>query len=289
MGGGTRYRAQVGATAASVIGQSDAARSNLAAIVDGIVRADATRAGNDPQDSALATLLRVIDTARYTVDSSAKASDQHLQALLGDPVLILRARLRLSIDDPQRDPARRVNVPVRLGAIDDLHDGLLCYYLTDQPGRLRLVHAALAQAPALPLRAAAVDGGATDAIDDGMADTSGIVWIDADSDLDLLLLVAPGADVGVTSGLAPGKVLEMQREWFDKPISRLTPTLRFDAVLRDPAAPRMPAATDLHGDWEWIHRVAPAQWKQEKVAPPTAGQLDPLRPAVVEDGYLRSS
>jgi hypothetical protein len=79
----------------------------------------------------------------------------------------------------------------------------------------------------------------------------------------------------------------MQREWLDKPVSQLTPTLRFDAVLRDPLAARFPAATDVQGDWKWYHRISPVEWKSDLVQQPTDGQLDPARPAVVEDGYLR--
>lgn len=279
--------AVVGAPPAQAIGTRNPAEQILSALIEGIVRSDENRSAASLQDSALAILLRAVDTTRFTIDLTAKAGMQHLQALLGSPIAILRARVRISLDDPQADPARPVTIPIRLGSIGNVHDGLFCFYLTDQVDRLHLIHPALASAELLALRGRAADDIGSESITDAHADTSGIVWIDAGRDLDILLLVAPGADVSLTSGLAPGKVLEMQREWLDKPISQLTPTLRFDAVLRNPQAARFPTATDVQGDWKWHHHVSPTEWKSELVMQPADGQLDPARPAVVEDGYLR--
>lgn len=279
--------ATAGAPPAQAIGDGSPAQKNLAAIVEGIVRADESSTVVGSRGGALATLLRAIDVARFTIDPTAKVGNQHLQALLGNPVAVMRARLRLSLADPQAGPARTLSVPVRLGSIGNLHDGLLCFYLTGQPDRLRLIHPALAEAGPLPMRGLESHVDAVGPITGAEADTSGIVWVDLNRDLDLLLLVTPGGDVSLTSGLVPSKVLEMQREWIDKPISQLTPTLRFDAVLRDPLTARIPVATDIHGQWSWHHRISPVDWKSETVQQPVAGQLDPARPAVAEDGYLR--
>jgi hypothetical protein len=247
----------------------------LRAWVEGIVRSDAAVGGT----RALSSLRRAIEITSLTIDRSGKAGDQHLQALLAEPVAMMRARVRISLDDAQRDPAWVVSVPARFGSIGNVYDGLVGFYLTERPDRLHLVHSAVAEVSA--------HDDHTHVITEREADTSGIVWVDLDRDLDVLLLVVPGCDVSLTTGLAPSKVLEMQREWTEPALRDLTPTLRFGAVIRDPQVARMPVAMDAHGTWNWLYRKADLSWAEEDVQGPTLGQLDEAREPTMQDGYLR--
>ena len=51
---------------------------------------------NDPdKDTALSSLLRIIDTTLWTVDPFAHSGDEHMSLLIGHPIAVMRARRKL--------------------------------------------------------------------------------------------------------------------------------------------------------------------------------------------------
>src|SRR5439155_10115184 len=114
--------------------------AHLAAIAQGLLDwgiADSTLTDPD-KDTALSSLLRVIDTTLWTVDPFAHSGDEHLSLLIGHPVAVMRARLTLEVNEPIHPDALQANrVPVRLGALAQWQDGLLAYFIDDD---YRTVH-----------------------------------------------------------------------------------------------------------------------------------------------------
>ena len=98
-------------------------------------------------EGALPSLLRLIDSTLWSVDPFGHTGDEHMALLLGHPVVVLRAVLRLDIDPAlsASDAATRA-VPVRLGALAAWQDGLLGFYVGDDTS---LVHPASPATPPL--------------------------------------------------------------------------------------------------------------------------------------------
>jgi hypothetical protein len=257
----------------------------LAVIAGSLAGADRLRSPAGPADSALGTLLRLIDTTRSAVDVTGRAGDGQLALLLGHPVAVVRLGLTATVDDPQADRATGAPptaTPCRVGSIGNLQDGVLAWFVEDRPEQVHPVHAAV---PDLAVPLAADPAGSAPLAGPFVGDP--LVWLRPGQTRVLVLLVAPGADITVVSGLLPQKRLEMPREWTERPLRKLTPTLGFDALLRDPAALSVPVPGGIHGVWSWFTRRQAGQpWTAEDVSadPPSA---QPGQPVAVQDGYLR--
>jgi hypothetical protein len=104
--------------------------------------------------------------------------------------------------------------------------------------------------------------------------------------LPLVLLMTPGSDLHVRTGLLPPKRIGLTREWTSAALSRLSPSLRFGPVLREAAATRLPVPADIRGTWLWHRRPAPGEWARDEVVGASAAAL-PEAPAQASDGWLQ--
>ena len=257
----------------------------LARVARSLIGADRARTPSSRSDSALGGLLRLVDTTLPYVDTTGSTGTGHLSLLLGTPLAMLRVGVTVDVDDPQADRSGALAAsltPVRLGSLTRLTDGVIAFWVEDQADRLYPVHPLIAQQPsALP--------GEQDApITHPYLTTEPVIWIRPGTTRTITLLVAPGAQVTVTSGLAPRKALELLPEWTDHPAGLLTPTLAFDTVLRAQDAIALPVADDLNGIWTWYRRAAgTTAWVGEEVPPDPAATTLGDTPSRVEDGYLR--
>lgn len=120
----------------------------------------------DVSEHAVSAMLRVIDSTRWTVDPFGHTGEEHLALLVGHPVAVLRARIRLEVEDYAPTPPAtgsagvttapggvdanwapsRANtaVPLRLGALTHWQDGLFGYFVNDDYTTLYCVDAAAA-------------------------------------------------------------------------------------------------------------------------------------------------
>jgi hypothetical protein len=272
----------------------------------GITDASAAR------EPALAALLRTIDTTRWTVDPYAHAGDEHLALLLGHPVCVLRALLRLDVADPVAAPDNTLTaVPVRLGALAQWQDGLFGYFTDDDYTVLHVSDAAAAgmarpvgpqqgflqQINAVPqyydqfaADLAALPPGATAGatpVSHPYIDTSGVVWVRPNQTVQLTLLVEPLATVHATAGLVPRKEIGLRRAWVQDGLAAIAPTFQFGPVLVDPQQIRMPLATDLNGTWVWDYRADATAWAESPATNATDDALLSRNPATAIEGWLR--
>jgi hypothetical protein len=207
-------------------------------------------------DNALQAMLRVVDSSRWSIDPFGHAGDEHLCLLVGHPIVIVRARLRLELQEPVRPDLANLNaVPIRLGALAHWQDGLFGYFVDDDYTVLHCVDAAVAglareigpnQGFLQPINLVpdyfstfASSAGSTP-VTHPYIDTSGVVWIRPNQIVDLTLLVEPHTVVHATSGLLPRKEIGLRREWTSDALSKLSPTFRFGPLLVDPKRIRMP-------------------------------------------------
>jgi hypothetical protein len=209
----------------------------------------------------LGALLDAIDKALGAEGGASSTVSAGLALLMGRPLALVRARLRLELDGPPaldqglagvQSPSDggigAVKFPVRLGDrrawngtwLGD--DGLVGYFLDGEYGRFY---------PAYGL--------------DGRADIGYLRFrhqppIAVDRPLELTLLLDPSRGVGVSSGILPrahfalpyadaGEILEHKEVFFYT-----------GPVVSPPGALRIPEPSDIYGEWSWTHRPQVRVW-----------------------------
>jgi hypothetical protein len=296
---------------ASTVGSSPArsiANPYLSGIAQGLLDwglADADAARED----ALSALLRIIDSTLWSVDPFGHIGDEHLSLLVGHPVAVLRARIRLEVEEPVNpDSVNQMAVPVRLGALVHWQDGLLGYFVNDDYHTLYCADASVAgfareigpgQGFLQPANlvddyyqnfsndlGANVAQGATPVTHPYVND-SGLLMIQPNQEVKLTLLVEPHSVVHATTGFTPRKEIGMRREWVSAALSKISPTFRFGPVLVDPKRLRMPVPNDIHGSWSWDHRTDITTWSADRVVRATGDAIMADDPARAQEGWLR--
>ncbi len=279
----------------------------LADLAQGLIDWGVADAGLDPadarNDTALRALMRAVDTTRWTTDPFGHQGEEHLALLVGHPVVVLRAVLRLEVQEPV-DPqaAAQAVFPVRLGALAQWQDGLLGYFVNDDYRGLHCTASASAELArafgqgqgylqgveqVAAYAATAGSDAAADPVTHPYIDESGIILVRPNQDVRLTLLLEPNTLVHVTSGILPRKEVGLRRDWTDAALARLSPTFRFGPVMVDPKQIRMPVAAHLHGTWSWDHRKSVTEWENLPVTHATQDALLPQDPPIGTEGWLR--
>lgn len=299
----------------STVGQSPARaipNKFAANIAQGLLQwglADATNTGL-PED-ALSAILRIIDSTLWAVDPFGSSSDEHLSLLVGHPVAILRARVKLEVQEPiDASVINTKPVALRLGAVTHWQDGLLGYFVNDDYTRLYCADAAIAgfarqvgpgrgflqQANLVPDYYQNFSNDIGDNVTEGQSpvnhpyvDNSGLMWIQPNQEVALTLLVEPHCVVHATTGLLPRKEIGMRREWIASALAAISPTFRFGPVLVDPKTIRMPVPNEIHGTWSWDHRSDITTWAEDPIVAATQDAHLRPDPATGTEGWMRMS
>lgn len=285
-------------------------------VAAGLMAVDAaTREGNTaPPDaeSALSALLRAIDTTLWTVDTFSNLGTAHIVGLVGRPIAVVRATLRLDIDDDldeldlsqaERRAAREARYrdladrafPVRIGELTRDDDGLLGFFVDDDYSRFHVVDRAV--------RDGALEGGRGR----GHLTQKGSIpqvppvrpilhpYLVAEDELlvhpgqvvRLTLLMHPAGKVHLTSGILPRKSLMLARDWTFPGLSVIAPSARVGPVLIEPGEVRLPKISSFPKEQIWTRRDSPVTWRDDPILAATQTALLPELPAEVQEGYIR--
>lgn len=290
------------------------AQPQLAGVVQGLLAhglRDRERLASDapPSETALSALLRMIDATLWSTDPVGRAGNEHLSLLVGHPLALVRAELRLEVQsDPRasnwqgalyndaRAELERTPLPVRLGEVLALDDGLMGYFVNDDYSRFHPVHESLApQArPSGPgegyLGSMALPPG-TDprAVEHPYIDRSPLVEIRPGQRIRLTLVLDPRGAVHATCGFLPRKKIELLREHVAPALEALAFTFRVGPVLVDPDAVRMPVPAEIAGGWSWVRRINVTTWQEDPVVKASQDALLPDAPAMLSEGWLKLS
>jgi len=302
------------------------AQQPLADFATALVAADAAARAGAParnedgdHESALSALLRAIDTTLWTVDSFAALGSEHVAGLVGRPIAVVRAQLRLELrppldvdlSDPQRavewaqaeQDAARHAFPVRIGELTRSDDGVLGFFVEDDYSRFRLVDKAIAATAPQAGRSRGQLGVFGQSA--GLPPASGIThpYIAGTDDADTLLLhlgqtvtltilMHPAGKATLTSGVLPRKALALARDWVGPGLAAIAPSLRTGPVLveTDLAAEgqvRLPKVSVFGKDQNFLWRDTPATWRTDAILAATQTALLPDSPAEVREGWIR--
>jgi hypothetical protein len=298
----------------------DLACRHVVRLAVGLVAADvaAWDATPSPAESALAALLRTIDTTAWTSDPLGAAGTEHRSALVGRPIAVLRMTVGLDVDDDPGDSGLTLDAPsqaalqtaidrltsqpftVRFGELTRTDDSVLGYFVDDDYGQFtpvspEVLGAARASGrlqgqlgilggtgPGTPPPQAAI---AHQYVDDGETPLS----LRPGQVVTLTVLMAPGGAAHATSGIVPRVSRALARDWIAASLKILSPTFRVGPALTDPAAVRLPKATGLPAQQVLTRRSDPTTWQDDPIAVVTTDALLPDAPAVTLEGWLRAA
>jgi len=263
-------------------------------------------------ESALSALLRAIDTTLWTVDTFSNLGTAHICGLVGRPIAIVRAIVKLDIDDDLdelelTDAARRAAreaayrdladraFPIRVGEITRSDDGLLGFFVDDDYSRFHVVDKAV--------RDGALDGGRNrgQLVQKGsipqIPDVRPIThpYLFAEDELTvhpgqvlrLTLLLHPAGKVHLTSGILPRKSLMLMRDWTFPGLSVMAPSARIGPVLIESGDVRLPKISSFPKEQIWTRRDTPVTWRDDPILAATQTALLPDMPAEIQEGYIR--
>lgn len=260
---------------------------------------------NPPGETALGALLRMIDATLWTNDPVGRSGNEHLSVIIGHPLALVRAELRLEVqsgDDERalyeavRAELERTPLSVRLGELLVLDDGLMGYFINDDYSRFYPVHESLAKQarPSGPnqgfLGSAAVTPDMSPVpVEHPYIDRAPLVSIRPGQSVVLTLLVDPRGAVHATSGIVPRKKIELMREHIAPALDAMALTFRVGPVLVDPDTIRMPVPAEIKGGWSWVRKVNVTTWQEDPVVKATQDALLPDVPALLSEGWLKVS
>ncbi|KLN55949.1 hypothetical protein [Variovorax paradoxus] len=301
------------------------AQQALGRFASGLVAADAAARARAPlapdsgQETALSALLRAIDTTLWTVDSFAALGSEHVAGLVGRPIAVVRAQLKLELRPPddidlsdaqraeewvdaEREAARHA-FPVRIGEVTRSDDGVLGFFVDDDYAHFRLVDKAIAGTAAEAGRSRGQLG--LYASVTGMPPRTSIThpYIAGTDDADTLMLhigqsvtltifMHPAGKAMLTSGVLPRKALQLARDWVGPGLATIAPSLRTGPVMVETdldkeGQVRLPKVSVFGKDQNFLWRDTPATWRTDAILAATQTALLPDTPAELREGWIR--
>jgi hypothetical protein len=290
------------------------AAQHAALFAAGVVRADVAgrHADSPPESSALTALLRAVDTTLWAVDTFAALGSPSVAGLVGRPIAVVRATMRLDAPDdveevdvtnPGGPDGRRAafaaglagrRFPVRLGDLARSDDSLLGFFVDDDYAHLHVVDKAVA--------AVALDTGrhrgqlgllgkvavpSTEPLDHPYLALEDTLWVEAGQVVRLTLLMLPAGKVHLTSGILPRKALALADDWVTPGLQTMVPSVRVGPVLVDPAEIRLPKVASLGKDQVFTRRTGPLTWRDDPILAASQAALLPRLPHEAQEGYVR--
>jgi hypothetical protein len=275
-----------------------------------------TENGAEPSESALAAVLRVIDTVRHTVNPEGD-TQEYLSTVLGSPVALVRAQVTLEtlpaeIEDELTEDAVATQVAdrpaplgleARLGSLTQTDDGLFGYYLHGDWAHIRVPEAEVVKQSARESGAhrgylAEVAEDVTEAPDAKLLRPiehpvveDGTIDLQANRPQELYLLMDPRAGVYATCGVLPRKRIALDRNQVGDALAAMAPTFKVGPVLMNAKRTQLPLPALDQFEWEWTRRERPAgsssSWTVREAAPSSDASGLPDPDARIQEGWLR--
>ncbi len=296
-------------------------RSRLVAeIAAALVRADASaragEAGPPPSASALAVMLRAVDSTLWSVDTFGALGSGTVAGLVGRPLAVVRTTLCLDVPDdvdelevtaPGGEQARRAAfdalgdqlVEVNLGTLARSDDALVGWFVGDDFEHLHIVDAALAeharesgrQVAQLGLLGTAEQQGlpGESPLDHPYVVTQGRLFVRPRRPVTLTLLMLPAGRAHVTSGVLPRKDLALADSWVTPGLAKVMPSVRVGPVLVDPAEIRLPLVGLLGDKQSFTRRTGELTWRDDPILAATQTAYLPRLPHQAQEGWIRVS
>ena len=247
--------------------------------------------------ATLAAFSRAIDETMWTTAPMGAAFDQSLAVLVGRPLALVRAALRLELDGtPYLDPSWQFTFApagpavtgyefaIELGNEARLADGLIGYFVEDNYDRFNVVTQAGAHE--------------TDYLHPiGVDHNYLFLPPDAATAIHVSMLIDPRAAVHATSAILPTMSVSLPPDYVSEALAAIDVTFRVNGILTDQTIPAdaeqptilLPVPKEKAGRWTWLENNAGDVWTSYQTAPnDTTARLSTVAP-VIRRGLLRLS
>ena len=229
----------------------------------------------------------LLDTAINKTDSGEPEDDPVFSILLGRPLALVRASLKLELDGPPacdqgfewvgKSETRGftgIKFPLRLGDAERDQDGLIGFF-TDDPGA----------DGSGPFYASYGADGSRYA---GIIEYGRTIELDCRDSIDLTLLMDPRARVHARSGILPRRFVELPNR-VRSAAQKIRDAFFQVAPLVSPGGEvAMPKPSDDYGKWSWACRLQITLWKDPEAIQPTGDSagFHPM-PLEISEGWLK--
>ncbi|MFF4615178.1 hypothetical protein [Nonomuraea jabiensis] len=266
----------------------------LAPLVAGLIRAP-----NLAPQANLTAFLDAIDATLWTTEPLGQRADQNLSVLIGRPLALVPAQLKLTLQGPPLpdtgwaatlDPSPPAftghQFEVRLGDQAARDDGLIGYFTADGAAGYRYdrFHSLI---PPDDRQDYVTQIGPPGPAPDG--NYLHLTFADPAATR-LLLLLDPRAAVHATSGITPTATVTVPPGHVDDALRHLQVLFRFGPVLTTEHAQTLtfPRPGEKYGTWSWLRpATGQAPWTPYELTPALPDAQFPDSPATLEDGRLR--
>jgi hypothetical protein len=254
------------------------------------------------RDRFLRDFIDAIDLGAMGILPDSYEQDQGLSLLIGRPLALVRAELRL---DPYGTPAlnqrpdafmdrvngtgdatagfAQVRFPVRLGETIRANDGLVGYFVGKTPSAYKTFYA-----PSAP------ENGKRQVVAPPSKGRERLSLAPADKDTTIVtMLVDPRAPIHASTGILPGKSIAIAPAQFADALRSIAVTFLTAPVLSGGERTAVPVPSEVGHAWSWLTlQTSPLnrdkrEWRtQEIVAPPNTRATFAAPPRLAE-GWLR--
>jgi hypothetical protein len=227
----------------------------------------------------------LLDDALARTDPGEPEHDPILSVLLGRPLALVQASLRLELEGlPATDQSMakigkadtggftKVKFPLRLGEASDDRDGLVGFFKDDSN--------------AGPFYAAA---GAKGTASNGVIEYEDVHHLlDCETPVRLTLLMDPRTMVHVTTGILPKRSVELPGRVSAAAKSAKEAFFQVAPLISPGGDIRMPRPSDDFGKWSWAHRPQVTLWKESDTIAAVSDRAGfPPRPQQISEGWLK--
>ncbi|GLW11364.1 hypothetical protein Misp01_64920 [Microtetraspora sp. NBRC 13810] len=269
----------------------------LAPVVAGLIRSPRLA-----PEAGFTAFLDVIDSTLWTSDPLGTRADQNLSVLIGRPLALVPAQLRLRLDGaPIFDTgwAATLSPPppsftgdefaVRLGDQLARDDGLIGYFGTDSQGGYRYDSFNSVATPDGQQDYVTQIGPLGPCATPSAANYLQLTFGDP-APTRVLLLMDPRAGVHAITGITPAAEISVPSGHVEKALARIEALFRFGPVVttRYPQSIAFPRPSEKQGGWSWL-LPAPgnAPWTSYPLTPALPNAQFPDAPTTLQDGLLR--
>ncbi|MBW2569004.1 MAG: hypothetical protein JRE47_06450 [Deltaproteobacteria bacterium] len=239
--------------------------------------------------------LDTIDLACTTINPQNSQQEQGLSVLIGKPLALVRASLKLEIQglpasnqswDWLKDGFNstadftKVKFPIRLGDLTSINDGLIGYFKenSQQQADYTTFYA--------PASGSDGENGITAPESDTITLTCDSVKGD-DKIYIITMLLDPQAKVHLTSGILPIKDIQIPPEQYSKALNSMEVTFLTSPLLNPLGNVALSLPKEKGYTWQWVERKDNNEWKNSEIGAVNDKALINYSPQKIAEGWLK--
>jgi len=250
--------------------------------------------------SAFESLLEHIDETVQGIEALGSRHDQNLSVLVGRPLALVRASLKLELYGPpvfdqsweslgkfDTKGFEKVKFPVRLGDVNLLKDGLVGYFIEDGEQTYNKFHSAYGFGENTQ------KDGSDYVISDHNDHHDHLIKLTCDPQAKpvlLTLLMDPRGGIHITSGILPTKFIELPHHHISEALSKMEVSFMIAPLIASLTADDaidMPLPSVSKGDWSFSYQESQEKWRKMEATSKEMNAISTPGERTIVEGWLK--